>query len=238
VAACSWCLSVAVPERAALHRGWTAVKTETINHVAAPRRAALHRGWRPALADIIYGLSRRPERATPSLRLPEAPVVAKAGDVAVPERRAFIEAAVTSTPRTWSLRRFAVPSARRLHRGNHHDDRLLGTTYAAAPERAALHRGTFSISKSGGGCRVSPPLLIPGIYDGDGGLADAFTTGGSSAIVHRCAADLDYAEYVPKLRAPPGICAGQRGFRTGLENRRTRPGQRGEIRRAALTARE
>ena len=31
--------------------------------------------------------------------------------------------------------------------------------------------------------------------------------------------DLDHAEYVPKLRAGPGICAGQSDFRTGLENR-------------------
>jgi hypothetical protein len=175
-------LSVAVPERAALHRGWTAVKTETINHVAAPRRAALHRGWRPALADIIYGLSRRPERATPSLRLPEAPVVAKAGDVAVPERRAFIEAAVTSTPRKWSLRRFAVPSARRLHRGNHHDDRLLGTTYIAAHEagpsrlvvsvtfgtgiaggRPSEGRRSFSEAWTCGRSRTRPTLRSPSL---------------------------------------------------------------------------
>jgi hypothetical protein len=31
--------------------------------------------------------------------------------------------------------------------------------------------------------------------------------------------DLDHVEYVPKLRAGPGICAGQSDFRTGLENR-------------------
>ncbi len=31
--------------------------------------------------------------------------------------------------------------------------------------------------------------------------------------------DLDHAEYVPKLRAVPGICAGQRSLPTGLENR-------------------
>jgi hypothetical protein len=34
--------------------------------------------------------------------------------------------------------------------------------------------------------------------------------------VHRT---FDHAEYVPKLRAGPGICAGQSDFRTGLENR-------------------